>query len=113
MSRKGENIYKRKDGRWEARYIVGHGDNGHAKYRSVYGKTYKEAKKKKQEALLKLSRRITKISQDVVASSLSAGLGSATVVISGRSPRGAGIRRSLISTFCRISGRENYQISAQ
>jgi hypothetical protein len=23
MSRKGENIYKRKDGRWEARYVKG------------------------------------------------------------------------------------------
>ena len=23
MSKKGENIYKRKDGRWEARYIKG------------------------------------------------------------------------------------------
>ena len=24
MSKKGENIYKRKDGRWEARYIKGY-----------------------------------------------------------------------------------------
>lgn len=55
MARKGENICKRKDGRWEARYIVSHDENGRAKYRSVYGKTYTEAKKKRQEAMLKLA----------------------------------------------------------
>lgn len=48
MSRKGENIYKRKDGRWEARYIH-HYEKGKAKYRSVYGKTYMEAKQKRAE----------------------------------------------------------------
>ena len=39
MARRGENIYKRKDGRWEGRYKVGNG-----KYRSVYGKSYSEVK---------------------------------------------------------------------
>lgn len=55
MSRRGENIYRRKDGRWEARYIISHDKNGHAKYRSVYAKSYTAAKKKRQDALLKLS----------------------------------------------------------
>ena len=41
MPRKGENIYKRKDGRWEGRYKV-----GTTKYRSIYGKTYQEVKEK-------------------------------------------------------------------
>lgn len=45
MSRRGENIYKRKDGRWEGRYIKSH-ENGKAHYGYVYGKTYKEAKQK-------------------------------------------------------------------
>ena len=31
MPRKGENIYKRKDGRWEVRYKVGNNDSGTAK----------------------------------------------------------------------------------
>ena len=48
MSRKGENIFKRKDGRWEARYIH-HYENGIAKYRYVYGATYMEAKRKRSE----------------------------------------------------------------
>ena len=48
MPRKGENIYRRKDGRWEARYIH-HYENGKAKYRYVYGATYKEAKQKRIE----------------------------------------------------------------
>lgn len=46
MSRKGENIFKRKDGRWEARYIH-HYENGKAKYRYIYGSTYSEARAKK------------------------------------------------------------------
>lgn len=38
MARKGENIYKRRDGRWEARYIKGYDDAGRAKYGSCYEK---------------------------------------------------------------------------
>lgn len=45
MSRRGENIYKRKDGRWEGRYIKGH-INKKIKYGYVYAKTYKEVKEK-------------------------------------------------------------------
>lgn len=52
MARKGENIFKRKDGRWEARYIH-HYENGKAKYRYLYGATYKEVKQKKYEELRK------------------------------------------------------------
>ena len=32
MSKKGENIYKRKDGRWEGRYIRLYDENGKSKY---------------------------------------------------------------------------------
>ena len=52
MSRKGENNYKRKDGRWEDRYIH-HYVNGKAKYKSLYGNTYSEVKAKRQEELSK------------------------------------------------------------
>lgn len=48
MSKKGENIFKRKDGRWEARYIH-HYENGTAKYKFIYGRTYTEAKQKRLE----------------------------------------------------------------
>ncbi len=48
MARRGENIFKRKDGRWEARYIH-HYENGKAKYRYLYGSSYKEVKQKKLE----------------------------------------------------------------
>lgn len=40
MARKGENIYKRKDGRWEGRYIKGRKPDGKALYGSIYGKKY-------------------------------------------------------------------------
>lgn len=46
MSRTGENIYKRKDGRWEARYILFYDEKGKAKYRYLYAKTYAEVKSK-------------------------------------------------------------------
>ncbi len=46
MPKKGENIYKRKDGRWEGRYIRYYDENGKAKYGYVYSKTYNEVKKK-------------------------------------------------------------------
>ena len=52
MPRKGENIYKRKDGRWEARYIH-HYENGKAKYKSICGASYTEVRAKRQEELLK------------------------------------------------------------
>ena len=50
MSKKGENIYKRKDARWEARYIKGYYPNGKIKYGYCYGKTYRDAKQKLSEA---------------------------------------------------------------
>lgn len=46
MSRRGENIYKRKDGRWEARYIKNYDLTGKAKYASVYAKSYTEVKER-------------------------------------------------------------------
>ncbi len=43
MSRRGENIYKRKDGRWEGRYKS---DGFSGKYKYIYAHTYKETKEK-------------------------------------------------------------------
>lgn len=48
MSRRGENIFKRKDGRWEGRYKNGYNDNGKTKYSSVYARSYSECSKKLQ-----------------------------------------------------------------
>lgn len=45
MSRRGENIRRRKDGRWEARVILY--ENGKKKYHSIYGHSYSEVKQKK------------------------------------------------------------------
>lgn len=49
MSKRGENIRKRKDGRWEGRYIKSREANGKAIYGSVYGKTYTSVKEKLKE----------------------------------------------------------------
>lgn len=46
MVRKGENIYKRKDGRWEGRYIKGRKSDGSAMYGYIYSKKYLDLKEK-------------------------------------------------------------------
>lgn len=46
MPRKGENIYKRKDNRWEGRYIRYYDPDGSPKYGYCYAKTYREVKQK-------------------------------------------------------------------
>ena len=55
MARRGENIYKRKDGRWEGRFIKSHDVNGKAHYGYVYGKTYSDVKLLLREKHSKLS----------------------------------------------------------
>ena len=46
MARHGENIRKRKDGRWEGRYPVYSVEKRKQVYCSVYGKTYEEVREK-------------------------------------------------------------------
>lgn len=46
MCRHGENIYKRKDGRYEGRYIIGKTDEGKTKFGYVYGYQYMEVRRK-------------------------------------------------------------------
>ena len=46
MARHGENIRKRKDGRWEGRYLVYSEEKKKKIYRSIYGKTYEEVREK-------------------------------------------------------------------
>ena len=53
MPKHGESIWKRKDGRWEARYIKGRKENGKADYGYLYAKTYKEVKEKRETLMLK------------------------------------------------------------
>ena len=48
MSRRGENIFKRRDGRWEAR-VPEYRVNGEKVYHSIYAKSYTEVKLKKEE----------------------------------------------------------------
>lgn len=51
MPRRGENIIKRKDGRWEARYIKGRDIDGKIHYGYLYGKSYTEVKDKKAKII--------------------------------------------------------------
>lgn len=67
MAKRGSNIYKRKDGRFEGRVHVGFKADGSKKYKSVYGRTLSEVKDKmsqlysvkseKETSMLKLTVR--------------------------------------------------------
>jgi integrase len=49
VARRGENIYKRKDGRWEGRYIRGRRLNNQIYYGYVYAKTFHDVREKLAE----------------------------------------------------------------
>lgn len=68
MSRKGTNIYKRKDGRWEARYIKTVDAFGKKHYGYVYGMTYLEAREKQ---LNNLQNKSTQCDKRITLSSAS------------------------------------------
>ena len=59
MARTGENIYQRKDGRFEGRYVKGFTADGKPKNGYVYGKTYDETLQKLR--LFKASSPLAKI----------------------------------------------------
>lgn len=47
---RGENVFYRKDGRYEARYVKGRKTDGKPVYGFCYGQTYEEARKKAEQA---------------------------------------------------------------
>jgi Site-specific recombinase XerD len=49
MGRHGENIRKRKDGRWEGRYLVYDKEKGKKVYRSVYARSYEAVREKLED----------------------------------------------------------------
>ena len=65
MARKGENIFYRKDGRWEARYVKERDYSGKNIYGYVYGKTYQEVKNKRTEVMLRMNKNIEKVDNDL------------------------------------------------
>lgn len=65
MARTGDNIYKRKDGRYEGRYIKGYDLNGKAKLGYVYGHTYSEAKDKLAQCRINARKWHEKINSNV------------------------------------------------
>ncbi|MCD7820195.1 MAG: site-specific integrase [Lachnospiraceae bacterium] len=56
MGKRGENIRKRKDGRWEARIICSRTPDGKGQYRYLYGRTYTEVKNKRNDLLAGLEK---------------------------------------------------------
>lgn len=57
MPRRGECIYKRKDGRWEARYVKEITPDGRKKYGSIYAQSYRLVKEKQRRMLQVLPER--------------------------------------------------------
>lgn len=71
MPRTGENIYKRKDGRWEGRYIKGHRPDGRTMYGYVYGYTYKDVKEKLRSVAIRKTNQPTQKAATVTIAQLS------------------------------------------
>lgn len=67
MARRGENIYKRKDGRWEGRFIKEKAPSGKTKYGYVYAKTYGEVKDKLLKRKLSISSSNTTVTVSAIA----------------------------------------------
>lgn len=65
MSRRGENIRKRTDGRWEARFPVTDYGTGQRKCKSVYAKTYADVKAKLAEAKCMFEKEAQKAQKEV------------------------------------------------
>ena len=58
MARHGENTYKRKDGRYEGRYVTGKKSNGTTRFGYVYGMRYTEVKKRLLEKKAEIQQTI-------------------------------------------------------
>lgn len=65
MARRGENIYKRKDGRWEGRYIKERNPQGKAVYGFVYARSYHEVRQKVEDKKKTVSEEKTKMDESV------------------------------------------------
>lgn len=66
MPRRGENIFHRKDGRWEARYVKEITNDNKKIYGSVYAKTYREVKLKRNNICAALTNGNLIISKDTL-----------------------------------------------
>lgn len=66
MPRRGENIFHRKDGRWEARYVKEITNDNKKIYGSVYAKTYKEVKLKRDRICVALANGNLVVSKDTL-----------------------------------------------
>ena len=73
MARRGENIYKRGDGRWEGRYIRGRTPEGRAQYGYVYAATYSACREKRRQYLRELPREIMPSNRPPCSDAASAG----------------------------------------
>ena len=58
MARHGENIYKRKDERYEGRYVTGKKSNGTTRFGYVYGMRYTDVKKRPRSSKPSIRRRL-------------------------------------------------------
>lgn len=58
MARHGENIYKRKDERYEGRYVTGKKSNGTTRFGYVYGMRYTDVKKRLLEKKAEIQQTI-------------------------------------------------------
>lgn len=64
MARNGDNIHKRKDGRWEGRCRYKSSD-GNYKYKSIYGKSYCEVQERMKDVIAQLEKNYQSIENKI------------------------------------------------
>ena len=57
MARHGENIYRRKDGRYEGRYVIGKTIHGRTRFGYIYGRQYADVKRRLVQKKAEYARR--------------------------------------------------------
>ena len=60
-------IHKRKDGRWEARLVIGHKKDGSPMYKSVFAKTREECEEKLAKLIKTMKAEIAEMKKAVNA----------------------------------------------
>lgn len=83
MPRRGDNLHKRNDGRWEGRYKDGFKADGSVKYSSVYAPTFSECKSKLEQARSNFARAQPKEADRIFSKVLWLWLGSNKIRLKG------------------------------
>lgn len=97
MAKRGENIYKRRDGRYEGRYVIGRTERGRTRFGYVYAHSYHQAR---AALILKKAQFQTEAQKDFGQSALRMDQLMQTWLAQWAQPR---VRPSTYANYCRLA----------